>query len=315
MKRHGRQPIALALGNFDGVHCGHQAILRDLVQKCRVHGWRPAVYTFDPHPAKILAPRTAPPLIQTPEQKRRALEAAGVAKVIVEKFDKKFSQMNPERFFETVLVKRLRVRGIWVGHDFTFGHKRSGHAEMLAALCKKKGIGFRVIRPHFEGETLVSSTQIRALVRGGQVDLAAKLLGRPFALTGKVVKGMGLGGKLGIHTANLKVENELLPKTGLYITTTGLRTTDYGLRTKKNWPSVTSVGFNPTFPGKGFSVETHLIGFNGNLRGKKIEVAFLKWLRDELVFPNEETLAAQIQNDIDEAVSFHKAVRADRPAV
>lgn len=300
-----RRPLGIALGNFDGVHLGHQAILRDLVKKCRAHGWVPAVYTFWPHPAKVLAPKTAPLLIQTPEQKRRALLAAGAAQVIVEKFDKKFSRMSPEQFFETILVNKLRVKGIWVGHDFTFGHKRGGNAEMLAVFCKKRGIEFHVTRPHFTGETLVSSTQIRLLAAAGRVDEAAKLLGRPFALTGKVVKGHGLGGKLGIHTANLKVENELLPKMGIYITRTGLRT-------KTTWPSVTSVGFNPTFPGKGFSVETHLIGFAGNLRGKKIEVAFLKWLRDELAFPNEETLAAQIQKDIDEARSFHQIVRADR---
>lgn len=299
------------MGNFDGVHRGHQVILGHLVRYCKAHSWVPAVYTFAPHPAKVLSPQTAPLLIQTPEQKRRALQSAGIEKIITEKFDRKFARWGPEKFFETALVKKHKAGGVWVGHDFTFGHHRSGDVEKLSALCKRARIAFHKTSPRFVGATLVSSTQIRSLVALGKVDRAAALLGRPFALIGKVVRGAGIGEKLGIHTANLNVENELLPKVGIYITRTHLpRAKNQGPRT--SYPSATSVGFNPTFPGKGFSVETHLIGFKGNLRGKKIEVAFLKWLREELTFPNEETLAAQIQKDITAARRYHAAVRTHR---
>lgn len=294
--------LAVGLGNFDGVHRGHQAILKDLVRKARAKGWKTAVYTFDPHPTKILSPQSAPLLIQTLEQKFQALKNFDIDFVIVERFDRRFSKQKPLDFFNDILVQQLNAKGIWVGYDFTFGHKRAGTVQTLQKLCKQIGIFLKIVEPQFFGGTLVNSSQIRRLVLERKVDVAQKLLGRPFALTGKVVKGHGIGGKLGIHTANVKVENELLPKNGIYITNTTIPR-------MKTYPSATSVGFNPTFPGKGFSVETHLIGFKGNLRGKKIEVAFLKWMREELTFPNAETLAAQIRKDIQEAKKFHATLR------
>lgn len=303
--RQTTQGLGIALGNFDGVHLGHQAILKKMCRAVRQKGWKSAVYTFDPHPAKILAPKSAPPLLQTLEQKLAFFRRLGLDFVILEKFDAKFSRLPARQFLQKILVDRLRVKGIWVGYDFTFGHQRLGNVEKLRNFCQNQGIDIAVMPAQFTQKALVSSTQIRALVSEGEVALAQKLLGRPFALIGKVVKGKGIGGKLGIHTANVKVENELLPKNGIYITSTTiprLTTHDSRLTT---YPSATSVGFNPTFPGKGFSVETHLIGFKGNLWGKKIEVAFLKWLRDELTFPNAETLATQIQKDIAETKKFH----------
>lgn len=300
-----KNPLAIALGNFDGVHKGHQVILKGLVATAKKRGWTRCVYTFDPHPAKILAPKTAPLLLQTLKQKRKALEELGIQRVVVEKFDSKFSSLSPKQFFTDILVKKLGAKAVWVGYDFTFGVKRSGSVALLKKFCDEKKIALHVTRAQFQKNTLVSSSQIRNLVLQGKVDQATGLLGRPFALCGTVVKGHGIGGKLGLHTANLEVENELLPKIGIYIT----RTTLHASRFTKHWPSATSVGFNPTFPGKGFSVETHLIGFEGNLRGKKIEVEFLKWLRDELAFPNAETLATQIKKDIEETLKFYETIR------
>ena len=297
-----KSPLGLALGNFDGVHLGHQAILKNLIDTCKKNGWKSAVYTFDPHPTKILAPKTAPLLIQTLEQKLEALEIMGVEAVILEKFDHPFSKRSPRQFFDGILVKRLRAKGLWTGYDFTFGFKRGGSVELLKSLCQEKGVPLHITRAQFAKETLVSSTQIRQLISRGKVRLVRDLLGQPFSLIGTVVKGMGLGGQMGIHTANLEVENELLPKTGIYATRTHVRG-------GKSWASATSVGFNPTFPGKGFSVETHLIGFKGHLVGKKIEVAFLEWMREELTFPNAETLAIQIQKDILEAKKINEASR------
>ena len=305
------------MGNFDGVHLGHQAILHDLVKTAKKKGWVPCVYTFEPHPAKVLAPKTAPLLIQTLGQKMEALEKLGVEIVILETFDISFSHLTPEKFFHRILEKRLQPKELWVGYDFTFGVHRSGTVSLLETFCRENKIALHVTEAQFAKQTLMSSTQIRTLITSGNVSLAAELLGRPFALIGSVVKGYGIGGKMGIHTANLHYQNELLPKTGIYITRTKIRTRDHGQWTidqkqKKSWPSATSVGFNPTFPGKGFSVETHLIGFEGNLRDKEIEVEFLAWLREEWTFPNTETLAVQIQKDITEALKFHETLRHHR---
>src|SRR3989338_654164 len=293
-----KKPLVVALGNFDGVHLGHQTILKAMIQYAQKKRWGTAVYTFEPHPAKILAPGSAPLLIQTLDQKITALKKLGIQRVVVEKFNISFSHMPHEKFFEKIVIKKLRARGIWIGYDFTFGFKRKGTTETLKNLCTKYNLLIIITKPKFKKENFVSSTQIRRLITGGNIQLANELLGKPFALIGRVVKGHGIGTKMGIHTANLKVENELLPKVGIYITKTRVGT--------KTWPSATSVGFNPTFPGKGFSVETHLIGFDGNLRGKKIEVEFLKWLREELTFPNIETLAVQIKKDIHEALRYHR---------
>lgn len=279
--------------------------MKELVRKASRNGLTPAVYTFTPHPAKILGPRSAPPLLQTAEQKIRALQTLGVQVVVLEPFTKKFAKLKPETFFKKILRERLNAKALWAGYNFTFGFKRSGGIELLKNLCRGTGIPLHVTPPQFYQGSLISSTQIRNFVQNGKVDLAWKFLGRPFALTGRVIAGAGIGGaKLGIHTANLKAENELLPKPGIYITRTQVG--------RKSWASATSVGFNPTFPGKGFSVETHLIGFRGNLRGKKIEIAFLKWLREELTFPNPDTLAAQIHKDIAEAKKFNETLRHHR---
>ncbi|MDO8527561.1 MAG: bifunctional riboflavin kinase/FAD synthetase [Deltaproteobacteria bacterium] len=314
-----KKPLALALGNFDGVHLGHQTILKKLLAACKKNRWTSGVYTFDPHPAKILSPKTAPSLLQTVEQKLESLEEQGVEKVILEKFDPAFAHLTPRKFFDTIIVKRLKAKSLWVGYDFTFGVRRSGNVALLKQFCKEAGIEMHIATAHFEKETLVSSTQIRLLVSKGKVWLAKELLGKPFALIGTVEKGMGIGREMGIHTANLHVENELLPKKGIYITRTNIRSADVGprpsggrRRTSKNWPSATSVGWNPTFPGKGFSIETHLIGFKGNLVGKKIEVEFLEYLRDELTFPNSETLADQIKKDINIARRFNETFRDHR---
>ncbi len=314
----------MALGNFDGVHQGHQTILKNCITTAAKKEWMAAVYTFDPHPAKILSPKTMPPLIQTLDQKLACLEKTGVEAVIVEKFDPAFSKLTPKQFLDEILLRRLHTKGIWVGYDFTFGVKRSGNIETLKTFCKKEGLHLHVTGAQFEKETLVSSTQIRQLIGRGQVDLAAEFLGRPFTLIGEVVRGEGIGGEMGIHTANLKVENELLPRIGIYATRSTIhacppvvwrapRLSAGSLAgSTKEWPSATSVGFNPTFPGKGFSVETHLIGFEGNLVGQRIEVAFLKWLRNELTFPNAETLAVQIQKDISEALKINETLRHHR---
>lgn len=288
----------VALGNFDGVHAGHRAILEQVKKEAKLLRGTACVYTFDPHPAKILAPQIAPALIQTLEQRLHWLESAGVDICVVEPFSTALSKWTPIEFCQSILQTRLHAASVWVGFDFTFGVKRSGNTETLQKFCQETKIKFHAVSPYFVEETLVHSTQIRQLIREGNVEEAAALLGHPFALIGKVVKGAGIGGKtLGIHTANLAAENELIPATGVYITKTHTPQGDF--------PSATNVGQNPTFPDKGFSIETHLLGFTGNLLHKKIEVSFLEWLRPEEKFSSPQALAKQIQKDILATRKYH----------
>ena len=289
--------VAAALGNFDGVHRGHQTILREMVAQTKARGQSAGIYTFEPHPAKVLAPASAPKLIQTLEQKLKAFEPLGIDWVVLEPFDASFAKMMPETFFEEILCRRMQAKALWVGYDFTFGVRRSGSVVHLKGLCKEQNIALHITEPQFTQDVLVSSSRIRELVLQGEAAQARMLLGRPFALIGTVVKGAGIGAKLGIHTANLAAENELLPKPGIYITTTRLEEKDY--------PSVTNVGMTPTFPGKGFSIETHILNFDQTLTGKKIEILFLDWLREEKSFSSTEALVAAIQKDIDAAKDYH----------
>ena len=287
-----------ALGIFDGVHCGHQKILRGVSDEAKALQGTPCVYTFNPHPIRILSPETPFSLIQTPDQKKRALEAAGIQICIVEPFPKQLSALSPEDFFHNQIQKQLQPVSIWVGYDFTFGHKRSGTVKTLKELWAEANIRCHIVEPQYVEETLVHSKLIREQVQRGGVEMAKELLSRPFALLGTVIRGQGIGGKkLGVHTANLSVENELLPGIGVYITQTR---TSSGL-----YPSVTNVGNNPTFEGKGFSIETHILNFDQNLKDQKIEVEFLRWLRPEEKFSSAEALAKVIQNDILETERYH----------
>ena len=296
--RPSKKPIVAALGNFDGVHLGHQAILAKMVSAAKAGTAWAGVYTFEPHPAKILAPSSPPLLIQTVAQKLDCLESLKLDWVVLEPFDGDFAKKSPEDFFDKILLSRLQAKELWVGTDFTFGFRRSGTVSDLQKLCQEHEVSLHITQPQFKQDTLISSSRIREMILQGNVHDAQTLLGKPFALMGSVIKGAGLGTKLGIHTANLAEENELIPKVGIYITTTRIQ--------GKNFSSVTSVGTNPTFPGKGFSIETHILDFDQSIVGKKIEVLFLKWLREEKVFTSSASLVVAIRQDIDAARKYHE---------
>lgn len=290
------KPIAnacVALGNFDGVHLGHQHLILLAYQLAKQYQGTSVVYTFDPHPAKVLAPEGAPSLIQTLNQKLSAIADLGIDVCIVEKFTKEFAHQTPEQFFIDILVKRLGVRAIVVGYDFTFGFHRVGTVEIMNKLGKKHNIEVEVIDAKFSDEDLLSSTEIRNLISAGMVDKAKTMLGRPYRLEGKVTKGQGIGGQLGAHTANLEALNELLPGNGIYLTKTYI---DEEL--KNGLPSVSSVGTNPTFGGKTINIETHILDFNQKLFGKIIAVDFLEKMRDQIAFASQDELADQIKKDL-----------------
>jgi riboflavin kinase/FMN adenylyltransferase len=301
----GGREIAVALGNFDGVHLGHRYIIDRLIKTARRLDVASAIYTFDPHPVRTLSPCDCPPLIQTLDQRLSSLEDAGVEICIVEPFTFDFAHISARDFLERIIASRLKARAAIIGYDFTFGLHREGAAEMFEAFAKGRGMDFEVVHPQFIGETLISSTNIRRMVAGGEIKSAEKLLGRPYSISGHVVSGRGLGGALGARTANIDTRNELIPKDGVYITTTSIRDGRIGKDLPVSHPSVTSIGNNPTFHGLGFSIETHLIDFSSDVLGKSIEITFHERIRDQIAFASEDLLAARIKTDIDEARRYH----------
>lgn len=284
---------AVAIGNCDGVHLAHRTLLdrtREIARRIR----GPALlYTFWPHPAKVLAPHLAPPLILTSGQKLEVLRSTRLDAVIVERFDRRFSQMSPEAFFAKVILKRLAARALVVGYDFTFGAGRTGNAQLLADLARTHDIAVEIIQPVLHKGMIVSSSQIRRAVGSGDVAVAARLLGRPFQLSGRVVRGTGTGTRMGIQTANLKTENELIPARGVYAT--GV-TIGAGHRA-----AVTNIGVRPTFGGTALSIETHIPGWRRSLLGRTLTIDFIARLRDEKKFQTVVALKKQIARDISKA--------------
>jgi riboflavin kinase/FMN adenylyltransferase len=221
------------------------------------------------------------------------LEKTGIDAVVIEKFNHPFSHLNPADFFQKYVVGRLNAKFIAVGYDFTFGAKRHGNRETLEAMCPQTGIGLKIVEPYFRGETLVSSSLIRKRILEGKVAEVIPCLARHFFLDGKIVRGDGRGKKLGIPTANMKPENELIPKSGVYATQSIINGKKYG--------SVTNIGFRPTF-GKGQrTIETHIFGLKKNLYGKKMRLIFLKRIREERRFESRQALILQIRKDMTNA--------------
>ena len=281
----------LAIGNFDGLHRGHLKIVERIRRGATERGGTSVVMTFEPHPPRVLRPDKAPPLLMTSEQKRNALARAGVQGLAVVRFTEELSQWEPETFVRRVLVDWLRVAEVWVGADFLFGRNRSGNFTLLKTLGLQSGFRAEKIDPIRYKDFVVSSTRIRRLVSEGRVEEAGALLGRHFAIDGRVVEGARRGREIGFPTANLATENELLPPNGVYATFSGV---DGIVR-----PSVTNVGVRPTFDGPPTtSVETHVLGFSGDLYGQRLELAFVQRLRDERRFPDIDALREQIAADV-----------------
>jgi len=299
-------PSVLAIGNFDGVHAGHREILRRVAQIARERGFVPAVLTFDPHPARVLAPDRAPKLITTVGQRLRRMESEGVEAAMLLPFSLDLARLSPEEFVRGVLVDTLHSRVVIVGDDFRFGHKQAGDLAILRALGERLGFEVESAGAILQRGERISSTAIRKLVEAGRVSRACRMLGEPFALEGPVVKGQGIGSKQTVPTLNLAPENELLPATGVYVTAT--RDPD----SARTWRSITNVGYRPTFDGHDLTCETFLLDpLNGNTPDR-IEVSFLKFVRDERKFDTPALLREQILKD----VAFAKRVHASlaRPA-
>ena len=288
-----KNPV-LTIGNFDGVHKAHLALFEKVKERAKEIGGESAVMTFDPHPVKVMRPENAPPLITPIHQKIKLIEQSGVDVIFCLPFTKEFSQTTAREFVENILVRKIGIKELVVGYDYSFGKGREGNIELLKELGNHFNYRVHVVGPVKIGETLVSSTSIRNLVMEGRLDEARILLGRHYEVAGTVIKGKNRGARLlGFPTANLKLIDELTPKMGVYAV--------YVLFNGDAYQGVTNIGYNPTFGNGAFSVETHLLDFEGDLLGKTIRVQFIVRLRDEKTFENAEALAEQIQKDIDAA--------------
>jgi riboflavin kinase/FMN adenylyltransferase len=279
----------LALGNFDGLHRGHQKIIERVKRGAAEHGGTPMAMTFDPHPPRVVRPDKAPPLLMTKAQKLEALHEAGIRCVAVVRFTRELSEWDPETFVRTVLVDWLRVSEVWVGANFLFGHERSGNFSLLRMLGQRYGFRADKIDPVRYKDFVVSSTRVRRLVGEGRVDEAGALLGHSFFVDGRVIEGRRRGRELGFPTANLATDNELLPPHGVYATT---MTIDGVVH-----PGMTNIGVRPTFGEQETTVETHLLGYSGDLYGRTVRLGFVLRLRDERKFDDIDALRAQIEAD------------------
>ncbi|MEC9301809.1 MAG: bifunctional riboflavin kinase/FAD synthetase [Acidobacteriota bacterium] len=287
-----QRPV-LALGNFDGLHRGHVAIIDRVRSRAYERGVLPIALTFDPHPPRVIRPDKAPELLMTVTQKFEALTAAGVGGIAVLRFTEEMSQWEPERFVITALVEWLKVSEVWVGANFLFGHERAGNFSLLRELGARHGFRAEKIEPVRYKDFVVSSTRVRRLISEGSVDEAGALLGHHYAIDGVVVRGEGRGREIGVPTANMRSDNELLPLDGVYATLVTLDGIVY--------PGVTNVGFRPTF-GKGRRVlETHIFDLSRDLYDVSLRLSFVRRLRDEMEFDGVEALRSQIAADCRQA--------------
>jgi riboflavin kinase/FMN adenylyltransferase len=283
--------VCLAIGFFDGVHLGHQQILRQTIADARQHDGIALVLTFDQHPATIVAPEKVPPLIYSLPQKLRAIESLGVENVLLIRFDKKFSEQTGEQFIRSLAQGLGKIRSICVGANFVFGHKRSGNVALLKKLGAELDFSVHGLSALSLDGQRVSSTRVREAIRAGDFDDASQMLGRPYAISGKVVIGDKLGRTLGFPTANLDVNGLALPPNGVYAALTKLD--------GKLYRVALNIGIRPTVTaGKQLRVEAYLLGFHGELYGKELEIEIGEKLRDEKKFGSPEELREQIARDV-----------------
>src|SRR5262245_567312 len=298
---HGiRHPTVLTLGVFDGLHLGHQEIVRTVVERALLVDATPTVVTFDPHPRQVLKPETAPPLLQTFNQKMEGLRHLGIQQVVGLEFKQELSRLSAEDFVQRFIVDALSAREVYLGKGFAFGNQRRGNIELLQKLSNKfEFYAAEVPEVQLRGHR-ISSTMIRRLLKAGRVNLARRMLGRAYGIEGLVTRGHGIGGKLLYPTANLQIQNRVLPADGVYVT---LSLVD-GIWRR----SVTNIGKRPTFGGESESkVETHLIDFDEDLLEKTIRVRVLHRLRGEKKFSGVDQLRQQIAIDRERTIRYFKS--------
>lgn len=293
----GKLPrVVLTIGNFDGVHRGHQALMQRLIDRAREIDGTSVVFTFQPHPLKVMAPEKCPPLINLPDQKIAFLGELDLDVMINRAFSKDFAIQSPRDFVELVLYQHLHPVEIYVGSDFRFGKAREGNVEYLSKLGDELGYKVSRVEPIRHKNVVVSSTLIRELIMEGSVEEAQEFLGRTYAISGVVVEGDARGRELGFPTANVQTPNEIIPRKGVYAVKVNCK--------GKIFKGITNVGLRPTFQKDSLTIEVFIFDFNDDLYGQTITVEFIARLRDEKTFSGPEELVAQIEKDVARARSF-----------
>ena len=284
----------VTIGNFDGVHKGHQALFDLTKGQAEAISSKSVALTFNPHPLKLLRPEKMPLLITTFEQKLDLIKNLGLDFILCLPFTKELANVTAEDFVKKILFDRLKIKELVIGHDYTFGKGRKGSSAFLKETAKQYGFKVHQLNPVYDEDMLVSSTAIRNLIIEGNMLLAKRLLGRYYRISGSVVHGMNRGQRLlGFPTANIVSQNELIPKAGVYAV--------HVLADGLVYHGVTNIGYNPTFPEHRFSIETHILDFKDNLEGKSIEIMFIERIRSEQPFQGPDSLAFQIKLDIQKA--------------
>jgi riboflavin kinase/FMN adenylyltransferase len=301
----GRRAV-LSVGNFDGLHLGHQKILRQVIECAAARQAIAGVITFDPHPLKVLRPGEAPPLVETIDQRLERFASIGLEAALVLRFDRSLAGLTPEEFVRGVLVEEMNTAEVLVGQNFRFGHRQAGDVGTLTELGQRFGFSVQVVEPVVIDGEFVSSTAVRTAITEGRVAHAARLLGRPFALTGQLIRGAGRGSTVLFPTLNLAPEQELLPKVGVYATETRVE--------GRLYRSATNVGFRPTFDGTLLGVESHLFDFAQQLTKGQLEVRFWERLRDERKFNGPGELRTQIAADLRETREYFRRRDVKQPA-
>ena len=294
-----RQPVIVTIGNFDGMHLGHQFIVRKVVHEAQATQCSSVMVTFEPHPQEVIQPHKAVKKICTPELRNRLLEGMGLDALHVIPFTPQFSQRSAEDFARECLIERFQLKKLIVGYDFHFGKQRRGNAKLLETLSHEEGFALEEVAPIQMGNQIVSSTLIRQLIQENRFDEIPPYLGRPYSLYAPVEQGEQRGRTMGFPTANLKLAIKIPLEVGVYVTHVQVR--------NQMFHGVTNVGFRPTFEHREQTVETFIFDFSDDIYGEKLEVWPLKQLRKEKKFPNINALKAQIHKDVENAQAFFQS--------
>lgn len=295
----------LTLGVFDGLHLGHQRIMKTVVERAEAVVAVSTAITFDPHPRSVLHPEQAPPMLQTLDQRLANLEHLGIEQTIVIRFDKEFAAQDAGIFLRDVVFERLQAREVYLGKGFAFGRDRGGNIELLRSMSRELGfLADEVDEVTLRGQR-ISSSLIRSLLADGRVNLARRMLGRPYGVEGQIVRGYQRGRTIGFPTANLKPRNRVIPRYGVYAT---------AVLIGGEWRrGITNVGIRPTFEDEDFpSIETHIFDFDADLYGEVLRVRFLHRIRDERKFGGIEELKSQIERDVRVANRYFSAPGVNR---
>ncbi|NAZ06838.1 MAG: bifunctional riboflavin kinase/FAD synthetase [Thermocrinis sp.] len=278
---------AITVGVFDGVHLGHQSLLKKLIESAQRRGLKGCVLSFYPHPSKVLSPGQQPCELTDPLERAERILRLGIDRVVFINFDRDFSRIRAEDFLKHVLFERLRCRYLLVGYDWRFGYRKEGEVELAKETGQRLGFEVETAEPFYKNGHIISSTYIRRLLHSGRLEEASEYLGENYWVKRKVVRGSGRGSSLGYPTANLGPSENLCLKEGVY-----------AVRVNEQFLGVANYGFRPTFDGKAKVLEVHILDFEGNLRGERLKVEFLGFLREEKKFSSKDELIKQIERDI-----------------